>query len=224
MVGRVGASGRDGSRRPDRSDSSALRIDDERKALMQAGYRLVAQSPDRAITLQDILTESTLSTRAFYRHFSTKDQLLVAIFEADSDRVRAELEQRIASAPSAVDAFLVWIDQWIAIMFEPRRTARTQVFVSSPFRTATGMRDALVASSARSIDLLRQVLERGRADGVFSTVDPAADACALQVVAIATAKARMHGDLASSPHEARRTMIDLASRILRVDSDQWAER
>jgi AcrR family transcriptional regulator len=39
----------------------------------------------------DILNEADLSTRSFYRHFASKDQLLCALFRREAEAAAARL-------------------------------------------------------------------------------------------------------------------------------------
>jgi AcrR family transcriptional regulator len=209
---------------PARSTALAEEPDDEVKWLMRVGFRLVAQNPNRPFTLQELLAEARLSNRAFYRHFETKDELLVAIFRADAQRVRAEIEHRINGAKSPQAALLAWIDHWVAISFEARRSRRLHVLMSRQFVIANGMREAVIESYQPSISLLQATLEEGRQSGLFPTTRPAVDARALQAVTSAIVRARVEGVLASSPEELRRNLLRLAQRLTGSSSGEGTTR
>src|ERR1700712_2212912 len=113
----------------------------EERTIMQAAYRLIGHSESGSTAVQDILTEAGLSTRAFYRHFASKDDLIVAMYRADSQRVAAELTQAIAAAETPVAAVEAWIDHWLSIAYDPRRAKHVRVLSSSEARSAVGMRN-----------------------------------------------------------------------------------
>ena len=46
----------------------------------------------------DILREADLSTRSFYRHFESKDQLLCALFRREADAAAARLSAKVDGA------------------------------------------------------------------------------------------------------------------------------
>ncbi|WP_235825762.1 TetR/AcrR family transcriptional regulator [Candidatus Frankia alpina] len=81
--------------------------DDERELIMDAAYRCLLASEGVSVAITDILHAAGLSTRAFYRHFASKDSLLLALFRRDCERVTAELtssiQRRNASPPPRAD-------------------------------------------------------------------------------------------------------------------------
>ncbi len=67
---------------------------------MRAAYGLVGSSESGSTSVQDILTVAGLSTRAFYRHFPSKDELILAMCRAEYERVLGGLSDAIAVAAS----------------------------------------------------------------------------------------------------------------------------
>ncbi|WP_242419241.1 helix-turn-helix domain-containing protein, partial [Frankia sp. CpI1-P] len=57
--------------------------------MIRAAYRVLARADSGSVTVSEILTEAQLSTRSFYRHFKSKDQLLLSMFEEESERATA---------------------------------------------------------------------------------------------------------------------------------------
>jgi AcrR family transcriptional regulator len=57
---------------------------DERRALIDAGIAVLRRTGSEGCTVADVLEEAGLSTRAFYRHFASKDELVLAIYEHDA--------------------------------------------------------------------------------------------------------------------------------------------
>ena len=53
------------------------------------------------LTVAEVLAEAGLSTRAFYRHFQSKDELVLAVFEQEAQRRYAGLEAQLATAALA---------------------------------------------------------------------------------------------------------------------------
>src|SRR5580765_7475821 len=50
----------------------------ERRLLMQAAIDVMAEHPDRSPRVSDIVARAGLSNSAFYRHFRSKDDLVLA--------------------------------------------------------------------------------------------------------------------------------------------------
>src|SRR2546429_502736 len=63
----------------------------EKDAIMRAAYDLILRNGSSPTSVHDILHETGFSTRTFYRHFRSKDELLVAMYRVDSDRVAETL-------------------------------------------------------------------------------------------------------------------------------------
>ena len=63
--------------------------------MIEAVYRLLDRPRTTPLAVSEILTEAGLSTRSFYRHFRSKDSLLLAVFEGESERARDDLDAAI---------------------------------------------------------------------------------------------------------------------------------
>src|SRR5438874_12201820 len=76
----------------------------EKEAIMRAAYDLIQRNGSKETSVHDVLRETGFSTRAFYRHFRSKDELVVEMYRVDSDRVTAALAAAVASGAPALDA------------------------------------------------------------------------------------------------------------------------
>ena len=59
------------------------RYEREVEALVSSALRVMRRKGYAAATVADVLEEAELSTRAFYRHFHSKEELFLAVFERD---------------------------------------------------------------------------------------------------------------------------------------------
>jgi len=172
----------------------ALDDDAERRLLLDAGYRVMRQNGFEDASVGDVLAEAGLSTRAFYRHFASKDDLVLAMSRRDAARIAARIDERLETAATSIDALHAWVDEVLAIAYEPRRAARVGVLAAASTRRATGY----TAEAARWIESLiaplRTVLQRGRVDGSMPGADPAHDAPSIYAITWAAAESRLHGD------------------------------
>lgn len=161
----------------DRAVERAVRVAKERarddvQLLVAAGRRLLHRDGAADMTIADVLTEAGLSTRAFYRHFASKSDLLLAIYDNEVDRYTPRLQRRLDAATTARAGLEAWIDELLAAGFEPRRGERTRAMFTwaiplqqeFPVEFAA-VRDALTGP-------LEVVLEAGRADGSFPNAEP----------------------------------------------------
>ena len=115
----------------DRAVERAVRVAKERARddvhlLVAAGRKLLHRDGAADMTIADVLTEAGLSTRAFYRHFASKSDLLLAIYDHEVDRYRPRLQRRLDAATTAREGLVAWIDELLAAGFEPRRGERTR--------------------------------------------------------------------------------------------------
>jgi AcrR family transcriptional regulator len=188
--------------------------DDERRAILRAAYKLIGRSESGSTSVNEILAEAGLSTRAFYRHFASKDELILAMYRADSERVTAELAAAVAAADGPVAAIRAWVEHWLAIIFEPRRSSRVRVLSSPEARQTTGFRRAQTEGMHSSLAILTEILRAGERTGVFSNVKPEPDARALQAIVSGLLETRLHGDSAPTLAAARDQTLDVAGRIL----------
>ena len=72
----------------------------ERQLIVDAALRVMHQNGYAAAQISDILGEAKLSTRAFYRHFQSKDDLLLALFRDNAASTSRLLAARVAAAGS----------------------------------------------------------------------------------------------------------------------------
>src|SRR3954469_16943341 len=98
----------------------------ERRALIDAGLAVLRRRGSEGCTVADVLAEAGLSTRAFYRHFGSKDELILAIYKRDSLASSARLRDRMTASTSARVALEVWIDETLALGFAASRARRTR--------------------------------------------------------------------------------------------------
>src|SRR5947199_263952 len=73
----------------DQMKAAGVVDDTEERALVEAAHRAMRRNGFSGATVADILAEAGLSTRAFYRHFASKDELLLAMYRRDSSAVAA---------------------------------------------------------------------------------------------------------------------------------------
>src|SRR6201986_6214 len=72
----------------------------EVEQLVEATYRVVSRDGAVDPRVRDILLEAGLSTQVFYRHFRSKDDLLLVLFADGRRRLAHYLAQRIATYPT----------------------------------------------------------------------------------------------------------------------------
>jgi AcrR family transcriptional regulator len=88
----------------------------QRRRLVEAALRLLAKGPYERVGVADIVREAGMSTRSFYDHFASKEDLVTTIYEEQAvrfvDHIRALLERPLAESmgrKSVMHSFLEMI-------------------------------------------------------------------------------------------------------------------
>ncbi|MET7770969.1 TetR/AcrR family transcriptional regulator [Nocardia sp. NPDC005366] len=154
----------------------------ERRRIIDSAYRLLADNHGISLPITAVLDASGISTRAFYRHFETKDALMLAMLRDDSDAVRQMLVEEAAAAVDARTALRGWTRYMLALAADPRRRSRALVLTSDEIRRARGYADERQRYTAgQDIELLR-LLRRGVDDGSLPGAHPESDAPLIRAV------------------------------------------
>jgi AcrR family transcriptional regulator len=169
------ASGRPG--RPRRYDEA-----EELERLLDAGFEAIQRNGFQAVTVADILSEAGMSTRSFYRHFATKDDLFHALFRRDAERFAAKVTARVEAADDPAIALEVWIDEILGFGFGRRRAQRAAVLGEQGAMRSLDPREMTRATRLLTVSL-EQILTAGVADGSFATCAPAPDAAMISALA-----------------------------------------
>jgi AcrR family transcriptional regulator len=154
----------------------------ERRLILQAAKKLLQENDYEDVNVGSILTESGLSTRSFYRHFASKDELLVAMFRTDAERIGQRLQEQVQTAGSPREGLEAWIDEMLRLRFDARTANRVAIFDSTSARRASGYADAEVEAVGLMVQPLVEVLEAGRASGDFPQAEPARDALTIHAL------------------------------------------
>jgi AcrR family transcriptional regulator len=150
--------------------------DTERRLIVDAAAKLLRENDYEDVSVGAILDESGLSTRSFYRHFNSKDELLIALYRQNAVQTADLLAVRTASAPGPREGLEVWVDEILGFRYDARMARQVAIFTAPSARRAVGYADAERAAVELLIAPLIDVLEAGRDDGTFSLTVPERDA------------------------------------------------
>ena len=145
---------------------------------MDAALHVMRRNGFQGASVQDILDRVGLSTRAFYRQFRSKDDLLLAMFRTASDPDVARVECAVSEAGDPLDAVCIWIDEVVAMALDAKRVRRLVIF-NAVARQAQGYEEEEASLRARLTVPLIGALRRGAEDGSFPEADPDADAATI---------------------------------------------
>ncbi len=121
----------------------------EQCRLMDAALHVMRRNGFQGASVQDILDHAGLSTRAFYRQFRSKDDLLLAMFRTASDPDVAQVARWSPKRRAPLDAVLAWVDEMVSLAFDRRRVRRLVIF-NAVARQADGYEEEESSLRSRS--------------------------------------------------------------------------
>jgi AcrR family transcriptional regulator len=160
--------------------------EDEVQRLVDATYRVIERTASLDPTVRDILAESGLSTQAFYRHFRSKDELLVVLLDDGRRRIVDYLAHRIDKATTPESKVRAFVEGVMAQATDRDAAARTRPFVVQQDRLADRFGDHQRTSTARLIELLHDPLRALRPGPHARGTDVEHDAAAIYQLAFAS--------------------------------------
>lgn len=172
-----------GAHRVPRSTRRRKKLDPDprvRNELLSAASEIIRDEGVRALSIAGVLSRAELSTRAFYRHFGSKDELVSAVFLEMARVEMLRLRQKMVASPDPVHAVAAWIAGRLDLAFNDQiRSDLRQMSVEAQSQMFAA--PELVSPAYR--EMLRPLveeLERGNARGLFADVDPTNDALSIQ--------------------------------------------
>jgi AcrR family transcriptional regulator len=153
-----------------------------RRSILTAASKSVREQGVRGLSIAAVLDRAQLSTRAFYRHFESKDQLVAAVFLEMAHIEKLRLSKRMANAATAIDGVAAWIDGRLDLAFDENiksglrqlsQEAQTQMFASP---------ELIQPAYAEMLEPLIEQLQCGLNTGVFHDIDPVTAAQSIQGV------------------------------------------
>jgi len=192
-----------------------------RATILAAALEIVHDKGVHGWGVAELLDRTHLSTRAFYRHFDSKDQLVAAMF-LEVARVEAERLQQGMADEDPVRAVVAWIDGRLDLAFDLQvesnsrqlaLEAHTQIFTSPE----------LVGPAY--LEILRPLIgqiDRGTRLGLFSNGHPVEEAMSIDSVVWANLL-RQWATGTCGLGELRRRVLRFCLRGLGVADDVIAE-
>ena len=146
---------------------------DVRRAIVAAASESVRQQGVRGLSVAAVLEHARLSTRAFYRHFESKDELVEAVFMEMTHAEVRRLKAKMATAATPIEAVAAWIDGRIELAFNDSvKPELRQIPLEAP-STVLNSPELISPAYTAILEPLVEQLERGLEVGVFRGIVPA---------------------------------------------------
>jgi AcrR family transcriptional regulator len=187
---------------PDTTDAEA-RAERERRAIIRAAHRLLGHSASGTTPIEDILRAAGVNRRTFYRHFPSKDALVLAMQQQAGDLVSEALRAAAGRAADGRAAVLAWIEEFLSIGWDAPRLREGRTFLAPEVGLVAGIATAMEDIHARHRAVLEAALGRARADQTLPAAAPERDAFAIHAVVLRCLEMRARGRLNRSYQAAR---------------------
>ena len=166
--------------------------------------------------LTEILAQCGLSTGSFYRHFASKDDLLLHMYHQDTERAAERLRMRVAGSASSTDGISEWIDEVLSFGWDARKRERVAVMGSRAAQRAAGYEEAQRESRDLIVRPLAELLERGARVGTLTSTDPDEDARMVYAMAFSLVAQKVAGECRLSRTQALAHMLRFCGPALGI--------
>lgn len=177
----------------------------ERANLFRAAFAVLRRNGYAEANITDILAEAKISTRAFYRHFASKDELLLALFRENATKSADELEARVLAAGTPYEQLLRWVDDVLDMGYDPKRARVSRIFAAPGVPSAFD--EAGYEAVAQMYRPLYLVLKDGAASGAFPDCRPPVDARTIHAIVWQLFHDALHGRAQVTREEARAQVL-----------------
>jgi len=167
-----------GTKRPQRAWEERA-LDRVRQQALQRGHRIVraareivAEGGLESVTLRALLDKTGLARRAFYRHFRSMDDVLLALFEDTMASGAARLRQQIASIDDPMVALEHVVRTIASTALSTPERIYTLAMTREHIRLAEHRPDELNAALAPMSELIADLLHAGMKTGAVRETDP----------------------------------------------------
>lgn len=166
----------------------------EAERLVQAALALIRERSDLEPPVAAIVRRARLSNQAFYRHFQSKHELLVAVLDHGIALLAEYLAMRMAAAPSASERVRAWLRGMLEQALNSRGAEASRPFALARSQLARHYPEEVAASEQRLTALVRAAIADAKAAGELPGADPKADAEALYHLAMGWLASRLVDD------------------------------
>jgi len=158
--------------------------DDAVRRLVAASFALIRETGSLEPSVASIVRRAGLSNQAFYRHFRSKDELLLGVLDEGFRVLAGYLAHRMANAGDAEARIRAWIGGVLEQALQGDAAAATRPFAVSRARLSELFPEEVEASERELTRPLQLAIAEGVADGGLPGADPERDALAIHTLAM----------------------------------------
>ncbi len=185
---------------------------EEVQRLLAASFSLIRESGDLEPRVSAIVKTAGLSNQAFYRHFRSKDELMLATLDEGVGRLAGYLRHRMETEADPVARVRAWIGGVLEQALHSDAAEATRPFAGARARLAQRFPAEVEASERRLTALLAAALRDAAAAGALRS-DPEHDAETIYTLAMGWVQRRLAQPEPASRAEAEH-VVEFALRGL----------
>jgi len=168
------------------------------RRLVAASFEVIRETGALEPGVAEIVRRAGLSNQAFYRHFPSKDALLLAVLEEGFAVLERYLAHRMDGAPTPEARIRAWIGGVLEQALHSGAASATRPFAASRSRLAELFPEAVAASEGALRASLRDAIADAVEAGSLPGADPERDAEAIHTLVMGWLERRLgHGTPAS---------------------------
>ena len=176
---------------------------EEAQRLIRAGIEEIREKGNVAPRVADVVRRARLSNKAFYRHFKSKEELLLAVLEEGMQQRVADFEKRMAAASTARGRVEAWIEGMLVQATDPEEARAARPMYVYQARLAEPLGDPLWEPRERLCRPLVEALRAGVANGELPGIDPERDADAILYLCLGWVNGHVLANTTPSADEAK---------------------
>ena len=158
---------------------------DEVRRLVEAALVLIQRTGEVEPRVSEIVKEAGLHNQAFYRHFRSKHELLIAVLDQGIGLLASYLRHRMAGAETPSEQVREWLRGILEQALSPEGAEATRPFILARGRLAEAYPDEVRESERQLTTPLREALEEA------ASPDPERDAEILYLLAMGWVQNRL---------------------------------
>ena len=145
---------------------------DVRRAILAAASKSVREQGVRGLNVATVLEQAQLSTRAFYRHFESKDQLVAAVHVEITRAEVLRLRNKMTAAATPIEAVAAWIDGRLDLAFDEDNPGGLRDASQEALHDVFAATEAVSPAYGAILEPLIEQLQRGLELGLFKDIVP----------------------------------------------------
>jgi AcrR family transcriptional regulator len=202
----------------------------EVRRLIDASFTLIRKTGNLEPKVEEIVRTAGLSNQAFYKHFRSKDELLVAVLDEGIRKLSGYLQHRMQQAQSSEQQVRAWIAGVLEQALNRAAAAATRPFALSRARLAELFPAEVTESETQLTAMLREVIHAAVANGELPDADAVRDAEIIYDLVMGWVQRKLAGPLPPKRTDAAH-LVEFAMRGLggsakpvRAPSPSFAEK